>query len=282
MSGRRFWIVLVAAIAVLVGCNRGPAGRPEAKNRLDPLLLDFVAPVDGDDWLAASMHFQVGLAQARAEAIAPCLRERGFPGQESALVTEARYEARINDASLPALDQYAGNGISHARPSELTDDLSSAMMYCGENDRSDASGWKTSSLDLLGEFRQIVEERLALMESEQGWHDAEACMTDAGAPPFSDGLPDLPEIPADAKSTAPGYQFYVNWVQSIEIQMILGQNTGPPGASEESRALARCLTPFFEEVERSLERPREEFVEEHREELVELQRQFASFDVAEG
>jgi hypothetical protein len=30
-----------------------------------------------------------------------------------------------------------------------------------------------------------------------------------------------------------------------------------------------------------LEEPRAEFVEKHREELVELQRQFASFDVAE-
>jgi hypothetical protein len=274
-------VICVSVLVLLAACSEEGSGDPSSTERIDPLLLDYLAPLNGDDWQAASIHFQEGLARVRATAIAPCLRDRGFAGQESALVVEARYQAMGNIVSLPALARMAKHGVSRERPAELTDDLSSALMGCSEGDGSKASRWRNEAERLLSEYRETVDERLSSLENAPVWQEAKDCMSDAGAPPFSNDLPDLEGIPVDAKTSAPGYQFYVDWVQSIEIQIILGQHTGPPGASEESRALGRCLTPFFDEVARSLEEPREEFVEEHREELVELQRRFASFDVAE-
>jgi hypothetical protein len=49
--------------------------------------------------------------------------------------------------------------------------------------------------------------------------------------------------------------------------------------SAEAKAFVRCVTPFFAEVERALAGPRAEFVEEHRDELLALQREYETFDV---
>ena len=42
------------------------------------------------------------------------------------------------------------------------------------------------------------------------------------------------------------------------------------------------MAPFFKEVEKALKRPRAEYVEKHHEELIGLQRRFASFDLPEN
>jgi hypothetical protein len=92
-------------------------------------------------------------------------------------------------------------------------------------------------------------------------------MTAAGAPP-----------PATAEGMN-GPEGYLSWLQSVEIKGDFAPEHRPLGGSAESRAVAACLAPFFEQVEKALAEPRAEYIEKHREELVELQREYASFDL---
>jgi hypothetical protein len=121
---------------------------------------------------------------------------------------------------------------------------------------------------------------IADVEAGVTWQQAKDCLTKAGAPPFTNALPSLPGIPDGAVSSEAEHAFYLDWISSTEINIQFSEQRTTSGTPQ-SRAFADCTEPYFEELQRALQEPRKEFVEEHREELVELQRQFASFDVAE-
>jgi len=271
--GRIVAAVLIASlILTLGGCSGSKGASPEGN--LDPVLLDYVAPVEGDSWQAAIVHFNVGIARAKSPAVAKCLLSQGSPADESTLVEGAKFDAKLVGSLLPPLDFIAKNGVTRSEPSQLRSEREAINVVCPHIDSPRASKWTDAALELQQDFRLVVEEAVSNSEADPEWGRAQACMEDAGAPPPRTEMPDGTQI------TTGGADMYVVWVQSVEIDAQFSEHR-PDGGSDASRAFARCLRPYFDVVERRLKEPRAEFVEEHREELVELQRQFASFDVAE-
>jgi hypothetical protein len=118
-------------------------------------------------------------------------------------------------------------------------------------------------------------------ESTPVWAEAVSCMTAAGAPPdLLDQAAAREQRHIDEGGDPMGGHgfdvFLYEWVSD---------DSGPHPddtdyvVPEEAKAFVRCVRPFFAEVERVLAGPRAAFVEEHREELLELQRQFEALDV---
>src|SRR5688500_7103619 len=67
-SGRSLTLAAIAiGLAVLpVWACGGTSSGGDAGAGVDPVLLDYVAPVDGDAWQAARVRFDVGITQVQA------------------------------------------------------------------------------------------------------------------------------------------------------------------------------------------------------------------------
>jgi hypothetical protein len=258
----------------------GPTTSPVDAGAIDPMLLDYVAPTNGDAWMAARLRFDVGVARAKAATVAECVEARGFPGAESLRIDEARFWASGIVANLPALDRLAERGFTNP-PLPVTPEYEAAFS-CSEEDASAATRWQ-NRVQNLGMFSfEDLPSAIDATEAKPVWAEAVACMTEAGAPT------DLLEKAAASEQRhideggdpMGGHDFDVflhEWVDS-------NNPTGHPDSpgyvvSAEAKAFTRCMTPFFAEVERALAGPRAEFVEQHRDELLVLQREYESFDV---
>jgi hypothetical protein len=291
-------VVLVALAAVAVnrsadpavdasGTDRGPAASEDGPTTtvvgadgIDPMLLDYVAPTNGDAWMAAKLRFDVGVARAKAATMAECVEAKGFPGSESLWLDEARFWASGIIMNLPALQWITEGGF--ANPSlEVTPEYNAAFS-CSEEDTSSASQWQITAQNLGMFVFEDLPSAIDATESKPVWAEAVACMTEAGAPP------DLLEQAAAEEQRhideggdpmgGHGFDVYLGqWVNEH------GRSPHPdfPGyvVSEEAKAFVRCTTPFFAEVERALAGPRAAFAAEHREELLALQREYEAFDV---
>jgi hypothetical protein len=244
------------------------------------MFLDYIAPTNGDALMAARLRFDVGVARAKAATVAECVKAKGFPGAESLRIDEARFWASGILANLPAVHRIAERGFTNP-PLEVTPEYDAAFS-CSEEDASAASRWQITAETLFGTFiSNQVPSAIDDTESKPVWTEATACMTAAGAPP------DLEQDAAEeqrhideggGRIGGHGFAVYlIRWVKEYNGST----NPDEPGyvVSPEAKAFARCMAPFFAEVERALAGPRAQFVDEHRDELLALQREYEAFDV---
>lgn len=227
---------------------------------VDPKFFDYVAPINGEDGRSAERLFVDGYAWARAKTITGCLKGSGLPEAESswalAMMDWYLFHGSSTRADLPALRTLAEEGVGRPRPDVVSHEASSTVTRCIELDTSKASRWRREIERLRLEFAVSVDEVIAEVEAGPMWGEFHRCMTGSGAPAIDDG--GVPHGQIDA---------YLDWLSDQEAR----------GRSPEVKAFVRCATPFYAEVERMLAEPRQVFVAEHREELLELQAEFAVF-----
>lgn len=272
--GRRWTLAAVAlgvALMQVAACD-GTSSGPDHGSGVDPVLLDYVAPVDGDAWEAARVHFDVGIAQLQARKMARCLRESGYPGAESAFVEGARLDATNIGSPLPALSQVAKYGVTRGEPAEVLEVRDVVASSCKERGSAEAVAWLKEAGDLRREFMKSIHAAIAETEAEPVWDDATSCMRRAGAPDPETDAPD------GQKYTSSGPDLYLFWLTTFEIDAHFAQHR-PDGGGPESRSYAKCMKPFFKEVRRSLQGDRSAFVERHFDELIRIDRTFEQLDV---
>jgi hypothetical protein len=244
------------------------------------MLLDYVAPINGDAWNAARLRFDVGVARAEAATVAECVEAKGFPGAESLRVDEARFFASGIVANLPALNRLAEHGFTN--PSLPVTPEYDAAFSCSEEDASAATRWERDAENLRSEsfLSEEVPAAIDATESTPVWAEAVSCMTAAGAPPdLLDRVAAREQrmIEDGGEPRSHGFEaFLYEWASDDS-----GPHPDDPdyAVPEEVRTFVRCTTPFFAEVERALAGPRAAFVDEHRDELLQLQREFEALDV---
>lgn len=228
---------------------------------LDQRFVDHVAPINGDDGVSAERLFASGYDWARAEAVRPCLKREDLSEAEStwALADTDWYTAHRSPAivQLPPLWTMAEVGLDSPHREETTSEkVRVAMGRCNERDRSDAGQWQRDIAPLQEAFAGSVTKAIAEVEAGPLWVAARQCLSAAQAP--------VKENVGE----------YVQWViDAPEVKNSRGEKKAGP----EAEAFVRCTTEFYEEVERLLEGPRDLFVETHRETLLRLQDEFASF-----
>ena len=258
----------------------GPTTTVAGAGAIDPMLLDYVAPTNGDAWMAAKLRFDVGVARAKAATVAECVEAKGFPGAESLRIDDARVWASGIIMNLPALNRLAERGFANP-PLPVTPEYDAAFS-CSEEDVSEATRWQTTAENLGMFIFEDLPAAIDATESKPVWTEAVACMTAAGAPPdlLAQAAADEQRHIEEGGDPMGGHGFDVylgEWVNE--------HNRSPhpdfPGyvVSAEAKAFVRCVRPFFAEVERALAGPRAAFVEEHRDELLALQREYEAFDV---
>jgi hypothetical protein len=240
------------------GSGKSSLRTVERDGAIDPMLLDYVFPVNGDDWAAALDRFDVDAARAEVGAVAECVRSRGQPGVEPRIVDVAWQTAwNTSLESLPSL-----SALSSASAVRVFSPPSVALEVALACEKDHRTAWDRWRID-AAELRSLDHLRRAIAEVERTpvWTAATTCMTEAGASPAaSDTRHDASDESGPPTNRAsPGYLSYVE------------RSVMPP------ETFVRCLTPFFAEVERVLQKPRAAFVKEHRKELLELQRRFEAF-----
>jgi hypothetical protein len=277
-GGPRFLGVAAAVVALAMGAAAlRHAARPEVDSgadswrdpvrtievngeTVDPVLVDYLFPVDGDAWVVAKVRFGVAAALAKLPSVASCVRDRGRPGAEWLLIENAEEVGTAVMMDLPSLaviSRYWGERLAPLDSAEHV-----AALDCKGIDHSPASDWEDDAKQLLS--LDHLPPAIAKVETTPVWKDARACMTEAGAPPDAPEIQRAnletaeEEIGEDLSNPPPGFSAYVSWIHDL------------PSA----RAFVWCMTPFFDEVEQVLLRPRAEFIERHRAELLELQRRF--------
>ena len=253
----------VAAIAVVIAVSMACSGDDDASGDqeprgLDPALLDYVYPTDGDAGAAARLQFDVGVAQASGEGIADCLADKGYPGSYSAVVDYARFLAEAMD-TLPPLARFAEEGLGSGPPPS-PQEFMAAMSECRSMDKSKATEW----LEKIGKLRftgvKKTRATIGAVEATSVWEEARACMIEAGAPTEPN------------TESGPALDYYL-WASTADSLFKAGREDAGP--SPEVQAYVRCVRPFYDEVERRLEESRGDFVEKHREEILELQAEYA-------
>ena len=257
--------VRVAAIAVVLvvsaACSADDeTGGEQGQQSLDPVLLDYMYPTNGDAAEAARLQFDVGVAQASGEGIAECLADKGYPGSYSAVVDDVRFWAEAMN-TLPPLARIAEEGMGSGPP-RAPQEFMAAKAECQGRDTSKATAWSTKRWKL--HFTSVKKTRATIgaVEATPVWEEARACLIEAGAPaePGPDSGPS---------------QGYYQWAASADALFNGGREDAGP--SPDVQAYVRCVRPFYDEVERRLDKPRRDFVEKHREQLLELQAEYAAF-----
>jgi hypothetical protein len=238
---------------------------------VDPLFLDYVAPIDGDAHRLAEGVFDTGLAWSTSPTITDCVERRGLLAAEApwAVSTADWYAANGSPAGsdLPALQAIAEGGVDRPPPDRAPPHLREAVESCRRADKSTASRWKRDLEPLQAQFAGTVARAVAAVESGPVWPLVQGCLTEFGVP----------------TTGAPGIGGYVD---RLAVEQPAGPSTAldrsrPTGAEddddERAKDFATCATHFYTAVERELVGPRATFVEKYRNELVELQTEFADF-----
>jgi hypothetical protein len=252
------WAAIAVVLVASVACSGDGEGEPRG---LDPALLDYVYPTSGDADHAARLQFEVGIAQARGEGIADCLADRGYPGSYSLVVDDARDMAGVM-GTLPPLSLIAEEGFASGPPPRTPDEFTEAMTVCRTTDTSKVTAWseRIRKLSFVGvkKTRSII----GAVEATPIWEKARSCVIEAGAPTEPDPV------------SGPSLSAHI-WASTADHDLNAGGESAGP--SPEVQAYVRCVRPFYDEVQRRLEKPRRDFVEKHREELLELQAEYATF-----
>jgi hypothetical protein len=246
------------------GTGRSSVRRVEAGGEaVDRMLVDYLFPVNGDAWVMAKVRFGVAAARAKAASVGRCVRQRGYPGAESLLIEHAEEVGMAVVMDLPSLSvisRYWGGRVS-----PLDSTVHFVALDCKGIDHSAVSEWESDAK----RFRSLehLPPAIAKVEAMPVWADARRCMTEAGAPSDAPEAQKAElesmaeEIGEDLSDSPPEFSAYVSWIFDLPT----------------ARAFVWCTTPFFAEVELVLKEPRAEFIERHREELLELQRRFEAF-----
>ena len=244
-----------------------------ADGSLDGLFLDYVAPINGDDRRRAEGIFIVGYSWARSTTMKDCVHRRGLSEAESPWVVAMAdwYAANGSpaEAGLPALQAIAEGGLDRPLQDPASFEMRQAVERCDATDKSKASRWKRQVEPLQEEFAETVGRVVAVVESGSVWQRARHCLDDVGAP--TTGAPGMEGYVAGLAVDGPTGRFGALDRPGSKR----GADDG--GGSAASKAFAACAMPFYAEVERGLVQPREAFVEEHRDDLVRLQTDFADF-----
>jgi hypothetical protein len=238
---------------------------------LDAAFLDYVAPINGDHAESAEFVFVNGYAWARAESIRKCLEQGGLPeGVASwtlAVTDWYAFHRSPVQSRLPSLRVIADQGVIAPEGDEVVSrDVSEAVTRCSERDRSKPSRWLRRVVPLQEEFTATVGDVIAMVEAGPSWGHLRRCLTQAEAPENDDRGRPLAHI-----------QDYLDWLGEAAEDDTVSLSDEDGGGLPEARDFVRCATPFYAEVERALAGPRASFVEKHRDELLILQAQFASF-----
>lgn len=252
-----------------------PVGYEEPPDgAIDPLFLDYVAPINGDARRLAAGVFDTGYAWARSSAVTACVQRRDLTAGEAqwAVSTADWYAAHGTPAAagLPALQAIAEGSVESPPPDPAPRSMREAVESCGRTDKSKASRWKRDVEPLQEEFAGTVGRVVTDVESGPVWDRVQRCLTKAGA----------------GTTNAPGIQGYVDRLAAEQStgRFTAGDRSrtthgadGDDRVSAASKDFVKCATPFYAEVERGLVEYRESFVKEHRRELVDLQTEFAEF-----
>jgi hypothetical protein len=256
-------LALVALVVIISAACSGDdeTSGEQGQQGLDPMLLDYVYPTNGDAGVAARLQFEVGVAQASGEGIADCLADKGYPGSYSAVVDHARFWAEAME-TLPPLARIAEEGMGSGPP-QAPQEFMAAMLECRSMDTSKADVWSEEirKLKFSGSVKK-TRATIGAVEATSVGEEARACMVEAGAPTETD------------PNSGPSMTFYM-WASTADAMFSGGREDAGP--SPEVQAYVRCVRPFYDEVERRLEKPRRDFVEKHRDELLELQAEYATF-----
>ena len=272
--GYRKPIVLAAVIALLAGALvvitviGGENGDPEivtgpGRTRLDPeLILDYIAPVNGDAWDEARFQFRERELEARASMCQDFLIT-DWSSHPWTLPPLARIEREgtsnawndpplISAGVLPGASPGTGNRCHTTHPPVVR--------------------WLEAANDLQDLYRPLIDVLITKMEDESLWNRAGMCMVSADIPYF-----DVTIAPYPSKYQAA--VLAINDLITTRIQAEGAQGDISPEkiielSRAESVAFVRCVTPFFAEVEKALRQTRAEFVAQHRDEFAQLRQQF--------
>jgi hypothetical protein len=246
---------------------------------IDPRFLHFVAPANGDERQLAERLFIDGSGWARAKTLSGCLERNGLSDTESrwALAMSHWYAGHGSpaEAKLPALRALAEDDLDRPYQDVMSRKVSATLERCSETDMSKPSRWLRDVEDLQAEYAASVADVIAAVEAGPVWEGVQRCLTDNGAP-------------ANGERGAPNrhIEWYIGWIadeqsggtsSGNDTEQSTSALSRDGGASPKSRIFAQCAAPFYAEVERALGQPRELFVAEHRNELLRLQADFASF-----
>jgi hypothetical protein len=228
---------------------------------LDPVLLDLVYPTDGDAEYAAKLQFYVGVEQSRSKRMADCVADKGYPGSDSLIMAQVQSFATTMGA-LPALSHIAEDGLTPI-PTDTPREVTEAILACRDMVKSKAIVWFEKIMKLHFEGVKKTRAAIGAVEATPVWEEARACMVEAGAPTETD------------PHSGPSLGYYL-WASTADSNFKFNAGREATGPSPEAQAYVRCMRPFFDEVGRRLEEPRRAFLEKHREELLELQAEYAT------
>jgi hypothetical protein len=240
---------------------------------VDPLLLDYVAPINGDARRLAEGVFDTGYAWARSPTIRDCVQRRSLSAGEApwAVATADWYAAHGSPAGaeLPALQAIA-EGAVDSPPPDAPLYMLEAVTWCARTDNSKASRWKRDLEPLQVEFAATVERVVAEVEFSPVWEQVQGCLTRVDAPTTGGhGIKGYVDRLADEQSTGDS--------RIVDRPGTTSGTDDDDGGTEASEGFAACVAPFYAAVEQRLVVPRTRFVEKYRNELMELQTEFATF-----
>jgi hypothetical protein len=238
---------------------------------IDPVFIDYVAPVNGDERRSADRLFIDGYTWARSRTVTACLVRGGLSHDVSfwAVGMTDWYAAHASpaEARLPALQSIAEGGLDRPRQDVVSAKVSSSVERCSEIDVSKASRWQRDVEILQKEFAAFVDSAIAEVEAGAIWDATRACLITSGAP-ANDG---------PARSYITEYLHRLSEEPPSGRRDSTGHGDDDSGGSPASKDFARCAAPFYSAVEQALEAPRATFVANHRDVLLTLQDEFAAF-----
>jgi len=246
------------------GSGRSSLRTVERTGTVDPMLVDYVFPVDGDEWAAALDRFDGGAARAVFDATGECLRDH--PQARGWILLEATKDAtNMLREWLPSL-RAVSEGQMHA--ATVPGPEREAALACAEEQDTPWAGWQRDAVELRS--LEHLRPALARVQKTTRWTEARTCLVEAGFPPDpSVARRSIPESSMQENSALQGRSPLEVFVYLYSITLV----PDSPGPED----FVRCTAPYFAEVERVLQKPRAAFVKEHREELLELQRRFEAF-----
>jgi hypothetical protein len=259
MAGSATSLRLLALATVVAlpaaGCARHDT--PAAAREIDPTVLELVAPVSGES-LRANAQLEERLVRARDAAHKQCLETMGYRDLPALQLSRGRFFdfPDPKDLRAHAFHHYVDPDPSESEASSVDDrQLSEDAIRCQEEVDPTLTWW-THWRDLSGDWLQQFTKIKARSEEQHLWEQAADCLVDRG-------------YPRDDLDREEG--FFAAEKDFVEA----GATTAERARRERKAAndYVDCVEPVWSARTRAAKRLREQWVEEHDEELRALSEQ---------